>query len=312
MSWRGLKVVLVAKFNTAYHRTGLGLADALGELGCEVRRVDLRTTTWERWIGRSLDRRLGGAVRGADLVLSYKAAELTPSVVEAAKSGTRAIWVNWFPDSPHLLDVALTNSASYDRVFLFDSYMVDRLRQAGRPAEFLPLGYDPAFYRPIPEPGAMVPLVFVGSKEPLRDAALARLDGLGLHLWGPGRPEGPLFGESLVRTYARAQVALNIHQFFGEPPAMGRYGTGANQRVFELAGIGVPQLCDAKADIARSFAEDAEIVLFRTGDELRAKAEALLGDAAWRTRLADGAHRRARAEHTWRVRLAELLGRVLG
>lgn len=220
MSYRGLKIALAAKFNTSYHRTGIGLAEGLEQLGCDVSRVDLRTRSWQHWSGRSLARRLGSAARGADVVLSYKAAELTPAVIAESKGQSRALWVNWFPDSPHLLDVALTNSAGYDRCFLFDSSMVDRLRAAGRPAEFLPLGFDPA-------------------------------------------------------------------------------------------GIGVPQLCDAKADIARSFVEDEEIGLFRSGEELRAKAEALLSDARWRHGVAERGRQRALGEHTWRARLAELLGRVL-
>lgn len=309
-SLRGLTVVLAAKFNDSYHRVGLGLADALNEMGCTVRRVDLRTKPWQRWTGQDLATRLARAVPGADLVLSYKAAELTPELVRAVRPKSSARWVNWFPDSPHLLDVALRNSAGYDRCFLFDSYMVDRLRAVGRAAEFLPLGFDPKFYRPFPDARPSGAIVFVGSAEPLRDAALARLEGLGLEVWGPGRPRGPLFGDALVHAYAGAKIALNIHQFFGEPADRGRYGTGANQRVFELAGIGAAQLCDAKADIAASFVDDREIVLFRSLDDLRERAVALLADDGWRARLGANARARALAEHTWRHRLEELLGRV--
>ncbi|MBM4186963.1 MAG: glycosyltransferase [Gemmatimonadetes bacterium] len=308
----GLSVVLAAKFNDSYHRVGHGLAAGLAGLGCRVRRVDLRTKPWQRWLGADLGARLRRAAAGADLILSYKAAELTPAVIANVRPATRARWVNWFPDSPHLLDTALANSAGYDHCFLFDSYLVGRLRAAGRRADFLPLGFDPEFYTPVPVSGPPIPIVFVGSAEPLRDAALAKLDGLGLEVWGPGRPRGPLFGKRLVTTYCRAEIALNIHQFFGEPADLGRYGTGANQRVFELAGIGAPQLCDAKADIAASFEEDREIVLFRTPDELREKALRLLADHQWRARLAAGARARAVAQHTWQHRLAELFERVFG
>ncbi len=312
MAFQGARVVLVARFNRKYHRPGLGLAAGLAALGCEVRRVEIRAKGIDALLRRSLASRLRRAVATADLVLSYNATELDPETIAAARPAGRAVWVNWFPDPPHRLDLSLHNGAAYDRCFLFDTSMVDRHRALGRAAEFLPLGFDPAFYRPLATGTAVAtPLVFVGSPEPARDVALARVADLGLELWGPGRPRGPLFGDKLVRAYAGAKVALNIHQFFGDPPSSNRYGTGANQRVFEVAGAGVAQLCDAKADIAKSFVEDREIVLFRTADELREKALTLLADDDGRQGVADRARQRAVAEHTWERRLEELLTRVL-
>jgi spore maturation protein CgeB len=309
----GLRVVLVAKFNRRYHLVGRSLARALAGLGAEVARVELRDLGLARLLGRDLGRRLRAAIRRLrpDLVLSYKGAELGPDLIAALRPASGARWVNWFPDSPHQLEVSLRNGAAYDRCFLFDSYMVERHRALGRPAEFLALGYDPEVFRPLPGAGGPpLPIVFVGSPEPLRDRALERIADLGLALFGPGRAGGPRFGDDLVRLYARSEIALNVHQFFGEEPGLGRYGTGANQRVFELAGIGRVQLCDAKADIARSFEPDREIVLFRSGDELRERAIALLRDPGLRERIGGAALRRAGAEHTWRHRVRELAERV--
>jgi spore maturation protein CgeB len=320
----GLRVLLLAKFSRRYHHTGFSLRAGLEQLGCEVATVELRDRGLDRWVGRLLARRLAGALRShrPDLVLSYKGGELDPEVVTSLRGGPDrrsgggagtggARWVNWFPDSPHHLELSLRVGAGYDLCFLFDSWMVERHRTAGRRAEFLPLGVDPAVWRPPARPGDPLPLVFVGSPEPLRDAALAAVADLGLELWGPERPRGPLFGEALVRTYARAVVALNVHQFFGEPAAAGRYGAGANQRVFELAGIGCLQLVDAKADIVRSFAPDREIVLFRSAGELRERAAALLADPAGARTIGARSRERALREHTWRHRLEELLTRSL-
>jgi spore maturation protein CgeB len=326
MGFRGLRVVLVAKSNRKYHRTGLGLRAGLRALGCEVRAVDPRTRGLAAWLGRSLADRLRGALPAADLVLSFHGGELDPAVIAALRPRSRARWINWFPDAPHRLELSLRNGAAYDRCFLFDRSMVDHHRALGRDAEYLPLGFDPAFYRPVPVNGAAShgtashgaashgagsPVLFVGSPEPNRDAALAAVADLGLDLYGPGRPRGPLFGKRLVRAYSAARVALNVHQFFADPAARAWYGTGANQRVFEIAGMGTAQLCDAKADLTSSFEEDREIVLFRDHHELRAKAEALLADSQWRRALGERARRRALAEHTWQHRLDELLTRAL-
>jgi spore maturation protein CgeB len=311
--WSGLRVVLAAKFNRRYHHTGYGLRAGLRELGAEVVRVELRDRGVDRLLGRRLHRRLAAALRRhrPDLVLTYKAGELEPEVIAALRPLAPARWANWFPDSPHQLDLSLRIGAGYDRCFLFDSSMAEHHRGLGRPAEFLPLGVDPGRWRPRRRAGdPPVPLVFVGTPEPGRDAVLDRVADLGLELWGPERPRGPLFGDALVRLYSRARVALNIHQFFGEPPGRGRYGTGANQRVFELAALGAPQLCDAKADIPLSLEPDREIALFHTLDEARERARALLDDPEGAGRLGARARERTLREHTWRHRLDQLLGRV--
>jgi len=306
----GLRVALVAKFNRRYHHTGYGLAGGLRGLGCEVVPVELRTRGLDRVLRRTLPARLGAALAAhrPAVVLVFKGAELAPEAIAELRPVCPALWLNWFPDPADLLDLSLRLGAAYDGCFLFDSYMVDRHRSLGRRAEFLALGFDPEFHRPPPaHSDGTIPIVFVGSREPFRELALAALADLGLQVWGPDRPRGPLYGDDLVRAFSRAEVALNIHRFFGEAPELERYGTGANQRVFELAAIGTAQLCDAKADIGRCFVEDQEIVLYQSLDELRAKAKALLQAPQWRASLARRARARALREHTWRHRLEELL-----
>ena len=310
----GARVLLVAKFNQRYHRTGCALRDALMALGCEVATVEERTRGLDAFLRRSLAARLARALRQnpPDLVVVFKGATLVPELIERLRPLGPARWVNWFPDSPHVLELSLANGRAYDRCFLFDSWMVDRHRALGRAADYLALGCDPAFHRPLGAPGdRRLPIVFIGSVEPGREAALAAAADLGLFAWGPGRHRGPLYGDRMVRAFSRADVALNVHQFFGDPPDLARYGTGANQRVFELAAIGTVQLCDAKADIARELREESEIVLYRTLGELHEKAEWLLAHAAERERIARRARERALREHTWRHRLEALLASAL-
>ena len=67
----GLRVVLVAKFNQRYHRTGGAIAGALEALGCEVVRCEERTRGLDRVLVRSIRRRLIATVRRhrPDLIL---------------------------------------------------------------------------------------------------------------------------------------------------------------------------------------------------------------------------------------------------
>jgi len=306
----GLRVTLVAAFNPRYHRSGLALAAALAELGCEVRRCEERLRGWNAVWRRPLVARLGAALARApaDVVLVFKGTKLAPGEVTELKQRRGGRWVNWFPDDPHQLAVSLALGPAYDCFFTHDSSSVERHRRAGARAHYLAFACDPAYHRPM-DGGARwhAPLVFVGSRDAARDHIARELAGLGLVAWGPGWPRGPAYGDDFVRALSGAVVGLNIHQHFGEAGDPARYGTGANMRVFELAGIGTPQLCDAKADIARHFTPEREIVLYRSVDELRALARDLLGDASARRAIAAAARERALREHTWRHRMEELL-----
>ena len=306
----GARVALVARFNARYHRTGGALQAALASLGCEVIAVEERTRGVNSLLGRDLGARLATALKRhrTDIVLVFKGDHLDPSTIDALRPLTAARWLNWFPDGPHLLDLSLRIGAAYDWCFVFDSSMVARHRALGRRAEYLAEGFDPDYHRPMAvRRAASHRIAFVGTYEPLRAAVLTAVSDLGLAARGPGWPRGPLYGDGFVRAFAEADVALNIHQFFGEPPDAGRYGTGANRRVFELSGIGTVQLCDAKADIHRHFRDGEEIVLFHTPQELRAAAIRLLSAPEERASLAARARVRALREHTWRHRLEELL-----
>lgn len=311
----GLRVVLVAAFNRRYHRSGLSLAVALESLGCEVTRCEERERGWNAILRRRLADRLAARLRRqpADLVLVFKGARLAPEQVRALKAQFAARWANWFPDDPHQLETSLRLGAAYDSFFTHDSSSLEHHRAAGARAHYLAFGCDPEYLRPLPSgPRWASPVAFVGSRDPVREETLRELSDLGLKNWGPGWPGGPVYGDDFVRVLSNALIGLNVHQQFGARGDPRLYGTGANMRVFELAAVGTPQLSDAKADIARHFTPDREIVLYKTVAELRERARALCADEPLRRSLAVAARERAAREHTWRHRLEELLTVTLG
>jgi spore maturation protein CgeB len=305
----GLRVVLVAAFNRRYHRSGLALAAALTALGCEVRRCEERQRGLNAILRRPLAARLATLLsRGpADLVLVFKGTSLDPAHVADLRRRTRARWANWFPDDPHELEVSVRLAPAYDTFFTHDSSSLIRHRTAGARAYYLAFGCDPAYLRP-EDGGARwrAAVSFVGSRDPRRERVLRQVEDLGLAVWGPGWPNGPVYGDAFVHALSGATVGLNLHQQFdGGDPA--RYGTGANMRVFELAAVGTPQLSDAKGDIARHFVPGREIVLYTSVAELRERARELLADDGLRRSLAAAARERVLREHTWAHRLQELL-----
>src|SRR5581483_6939159 len=271
----GLRVALVAAFNRRYHRSGLALAAALASLGCEVRRCEERrrglAAVWSRSLVARLAAELGR--RPADLVLVFKGTKLAPEAVRDLRARAGGRWVNWFPDDPHELAVSQRLAPAYDWFFTADSSSLDPHRRAGARAYYLAFGCDPAYLRPRAAGGRWrAPLVFVGTRDPARERVVRAVRDLGVVAWGPGWPNGPVYGRDFVRALAGATVGLNIHQHFGP----GR-----------------------------------EILLYRSVAELREQARALLDDAAWRRSLAAAARERALREHTWAHRVEELLAVAL-
>ena len=313
-AFTGLRVVLVAAFNRRYHRSGLALAAALEGLGCEVRCCEERRRGWNALLGRSLATRLAACLRAGpvDVVLVFKGASLALADVAELRRRCGGHWVNWFPDDPHQLELSTRLAPTYDRFFTHDSSSLARHRAAGARAHYLAFGCDPDYLRPLPpEARWTTPLVFVGSRDAVREPTLGALADFGLVAWGPGWPRGPLYGKDFVKALSGATLGVNVHQQFGEGGDPARYGTGANMRVFELACVGTAQLSDGKSDIARHLRPDREIVLYTSAAELRDRARALLADETLRRDLAARARERAVREHTWRHRMEELLSVAL-
>jgi len=310
----GLRVLLVASFNRRYHQIGYDLAAALRGLGCEVvLQEDSRRWVYSVW-KIPLEQRLERAFRRfpADVVLVYKGERLEPTAISRLRRLTQARWANWFPDDPHLVELSLRLAPAYDAFFTHDSWSAGRHRALGHPTHYLGFGVDPVRLRPVAVPERWrSSLAFIGTRDAPRAYVLDAVSDLGLSAWGPGWPRGPLYGRQLLRALAGAEIGLNVHQQIGPVGEPERYGHGANLRVFELAAVGTPQLCDAKADIARHFTPDREIVLYRSIGELREQVGRLREDPKSRGELAAAARRRVLQEHTWGHRLEELLGVTL-
>ncbi len=115
------------------------------------------------------------------------------------------------------------------------------------------------------------------------------------------------------RFYNGAAINLNIHRDPVDPPSGNRRGIGAtspNDRVFALAGCGAFQLVDdTRPDIWDCFAQDREMVAFRSIDDLVEKVRYYLTSPD-RVRVAKAAQIRAYRDHTFARRLEEIFRRI--
>lgn len=114
------------------------------------------------------------------------------------------------------------------------------------------------------------------------------------------RCHGPVFGPAYVEMLQRSKVTLNVHA------ACADEYTG-NIRLFEGTGFGACLLTDAKRDLCELFVPDEEVVAYSSTDECAEKVHYLMDHDNIRASIAAAGCRRARKDHTWEVRSAEML-----
>lgn len=314
-------MLLLGAFDQSLHAHNAHRRRALERHGCRVTVLDRlqRPGLIERLTGHDYPRRIRRALdeHAPDLVLVVGDESLEPDLLGDLRCHRRAVWAQWLVADPRDFDMTARALAPYDHVFAPGADGAARLgERLGREVHVLPLAADPSVYRPVRSRDQYrANVVFAGRATPHREALLTQLVEFGLALWGPGWRSGPLKdycrGEHLetdefIRAYGGASVGINIHD---PAPDTGR--SSCNQRLFELAAMGVPQVVDARGDLEAHFTADGtHVVAVDDAEGLRAEVQALLEDPPEALSMAGRGRAHALAHHTYMHRIAVLLERV--
>lgn len=212
---------------------------------------------------------------------------------------------------PPRLEWARRNAVDFYYSFKAREYVDDRYRvilDRGYAVLSLEFGANPLLYYPVPEIERDLPYVFLGSTNPDKWPRYRAYFGPLLATY-PGYIDGPWwsavsrFGRSETHRYicARARVALNLHiqnqlEWAGE----------LNERLYNLAACGVPQLVDAPKLLDQRFSPDSFFV-GRTPEEYHFLFIRILNDREEAERRALQAQREVFARHTIFHRLEQFL-----
>ena len=328
----------------AFHGYNRSIAQVLGRAGFEAKVVDSPLTSPSGLVNRvridlagklgvdrykvawraDYNRRLVEAhrARRPELVLVIRGSWVDPPTLEAMAGSTRAIW---FQDMFYRsnADPGLLRAA--DKVFVFEGSDVRRtLEEYGVESHFLPMGFDPADYYPVPGVERDIDVSFVGmpysERRVILDRLLADFPGrrfrfVGRYVryreprtWlkyverkldGPARRaywNGEVSPSAVNQLYARSKVVLNIHHKQSQE--------GCNPRVFEIMGSGAFQLVDANAYLRDHFT--GTLAMYEGYDQLRGLVAHYLADPAARDSEA-ARSLAAAAPHTFDRRISTLL-----
>lgn len=260
-----------------------------------------------------------------DLVFIYNGDILEKETIRYFRRTSRV--AVWMLDGAFLHPDSLAIAPETDVYFCFERSDVAPLRAQGVNAYFLPQGYDPAVYYPVPSenPEKDIDILFVGAlyRYPERIRLMKLLvrtfgDRYKMLVYGWYKPwyKTPLRwlfrerrdiymnrsipSDRVNRLYNRARVCLNIHH---EQSA-----DGANPKVFEICGSGAYQVVDYNPFVAEVYPH-GEVGIFRSDEELLAEVERALNNDC--SGPAARAHRQVAAHHTFGCRIREAL-RILG
>ncbi|MGZ4415516.1 MAG: CgeB family protein [Gaiellaceae bacterium] len=254
-----------------------------------------------------------------DVVYVQNLGFLSPETLSALRARSRLLVGQIASEPPgreHLeqFDLILTSFPHY----------VPRFRELGIASEYFRIGFDPRVLDALGRTERRHGAVFVGALgrvqhargNELLDQAARRASiefwGYGGADWPPDSPlvrnyRGEAWGIEMFRVLAESRIAVNRHIDVAENNAN-------NMRLYEATGVGTLLLTDAKQNLGDLFAVGAEVVAYRDEDELVEAVDHYLVHEDERRAIAEAGQRRTLADHTYAVRmqeLVEILGRYL-
>jgi len=253
---------------------------------------------------------------GCEVVINLDQGLMPGTVRQLKRAGMRVAF--WFPDSVANMGRQFMLLAPYDAIFFKEPHIVNNLRATlDLPVYYLPQGCNPRWHRPIVDAGTEPHLVIAGNMYASRVRLLERLaaKGIPLRLYGGGFPrwlgETPIRGAHTGRYITREEKARVFRSAAGVLNTMHLSEVaGVNSRLFEAAGCGAAVLTDFRPTIPDLFAVGEEVLVFNDFDSLVDQATRLLEETGLTGRLGDAAARRAHRDHTYDLRIAEILEKL--
>lgn len=198
--------------------------------------------------------------------------------------------------------------SGFDLMITSLPHFVDKFKKMGLKAEYLPLCFDPRVLSKNPLK-RIYPITFVGSFFFMHSNWLSTLSKVAkvvkLKIWGSPDPklsayQGEAWGRDMYSVLQKSQITLNRHSVVA-----GEFAN--NMRLFEATGCGAMLITDAKSNLKDFFVEGKEIVSYGSEVDLINKVKYYLAHPVERGIIARAGQKRTLKDHTYKVRMKQLL-----
>ncbi|MBO1070542.1 MAG: glycosyltransferase [Dolichospermum sp. DEX189] len=155
---------------------------------------------------------------------------------------------------------------------------------------------------PIPAALCRYPVTFVGAAHGDRQRRVAELKAKGIEVacFGHGWPAGSIAVEEIPRIIRESIISLNFANAYKGPNQV-------KARTFEVPGAGGFLLTEFASGIERAYISDKEIAVFHSTEDLIEKIHYYLANTVERDTMAKAGFIRTQKEHTYDIRIQELL-----
>lgn len=145
-------------------------------------------------------------------------------------------------------------------------------------------------------------VTFIGAAHGDRQAKIAQLaeQGIEVTCFGHGWQNGSVASAEIPKIIRASIISLNFANGF----------KGTNQvkaRTYEVPGAGGFLLTESARDLARAYIPDREVAVFTSIEELGEKIGYFLSHPAERDTIAEAGFQRTKQEHTYDLRLQEII-----
>ena len=150
------------------------------------------------------------------------------------------------------------------------------------------------------------PVTFVGAAHGDRQRRVAELKAKGIEVacFGHGWPAGSVAVEEIPRIIRESIISLNFANAYKGPNQV-------KARTFEVPGAGGFLLTEFASGIERAYISGQEIAVFHSIEDLEEKIHYYLANTTERDIMAQAGFIRTQKEHTYDIRIQELLEFVL-
>lgn len=263
-----------------------------------------------------------------DLLIALAQAPINQKCLETLRAnGLKTAF--WFVENYRHLNYWRDIFPHYDYLFVIQKgeFMKHIKETMRKPVHYLPLAASPDIHRTleltedeIKEYGSDVSFVGAGYKN--RREFFTGLIDYDLKIWGNewdlNSPLGRFIQregrrvstEDIVKIFNASKINLNLHSsavHSGVDP----FGDFINPRTFEIAASKAFQLVDMREPLSEFFNIGKEIETFKSLNELRKKIDYYLSHPEERVEIAEAGYRRVLKDHTYEVRLEEMIDFIM-
>jgi spore maturation protein CgeB len=262
-----------------------------------------------------------------DIIFTMLGDNLPPAILHWMKNH-HSKSVVWLTEDPYYTDRSIKVLPYFDYVFSIDCASVDYYKSLGyKHIYHLPLGTDPAVFRPRRNNGKMYDISLIGYPYPDRIRIMSlllketpyKIQIVG-NKWRKQSLRTSRSNYSLINRwlpplkvaelYSNGKIILNTHRPFNEKSNLNTariINRSINNRTFDIAACGSFQLIQFMADLPEHFEEQEEIVSFKSDDELLSQIDYYLSNEEERNSIAAKGRKKVLQQHTFYHRLDKIL-----